>query len=198
MRDQKRRCHFDWEVIQHYHDSGRNRDECMSRFGFGIASWYKANRTGRLRARGSRFLVDWKTVQQYYDLGHTFGECRLKFGFSPASWSSAVKRGALTTRLHRFSLERILAESSSRSSIKRRLLDAGLLYNRCDECGVREWLGKPLSIQLHHRNGKKDDHRLENLAMLCPNCHSQTSTFGIRNRKKRPLGVEAHDHSRVV
>ena len=53
--------------------------------------------------------------------------------------------------------------------------------------GSRSWLGKPLSIQIDHRNGIRSDHRLENLRMLCPNCHSQTETYGAKNRKIRPL-----------
>ena len=43
--------------------------------------------------------------------------------------------------------------------------------------------GRPLELDLHHRNGDRDDNRLENLALLCPNCHRQTDTFGVRNRR---------------
>ena len=42
--------------------------------------------------------------------------------------------------------------------------------------------GKRLSIQLDHINGINDDYRLENLRMLCPNCHSLTETYGYRKR----------------
>ena len=68
--------------------------------------------------------------------------------------------------------------------IKQRLIRAGILENRCEECGLTDWRGKPLSIQIDHINGIKDDHRRENLRMLCPNCHSQTETFGSRNRNR--------------
>lgn len=176
---------YDWAAIQRYHDAGNNRDACMAHFGFKIATWYKAIGQGRLRSMVQRFVVDWVAVRQYYDTGHTYSECRAKFGFSSASWSKAVRLGLVSTRSHRFTLERILAESNSRVSIKRRLLEAGVLKNRCDECGINEWRGRFLSIQLHHRSGVKDDHRPENLQMLCPNCHSQTSTFGTKNRKQK-------------
>lgn len=55
-----------------------------------------------------------------------------------------------------------------------------------ETCGLEEWLGRPLSMALHHVNGEDADNRLENLQMLCPNCHSQTENFAGRNR--RPLG----------
>ncbi|MGZ5312302.1 MAG: HNH endonuclease [Solirubrobacterales bacterium] len=44
----------------------------------------------------------------------------------------------------------------------------------------------PLSLHVHHRNGDGTDNRLENLQFLCPNCHSQTDTYGGRNGHRRP------------
>ncbi len=66
--------------------------------------------------------------------------------------------------------------------MKERLLREGLLRTECEQCGLSEWRGKPLSVHIDHINGVKDDHRLENLRMLCPNCHSQTDTYGARNK----------------
>jgi 5-methylcytosine-specific restriction endonuclease McrA len=66
-------------------------------------------------------------------------------------------------------------------------MKAGLLTNNCQSCGLSEWLGKPLNMHLDHVNGVNDDNRLENLRMLCPNCHSQTPTYSGRNIKPRPL-----------
>ena len=48
-------------------------------------------------------------------------------------------------------------------------------------CGLTSWRGKPLALALHHINGDRLDNRLENLALLCPNCHSQTDNFSGRN-----------------
>jgi 5-methylcytosine-specific restriction endonuclease McrA len=93
-------------------------------------------------------------------------------------------------------LERLLVPNGgSRRNVKIRLLRSGVIQNRCVECGLSEWRGKPLSIHIDHINGVKDDHRLENLRMLCPNCHSQTDTYGARNRKRRRI---LHDHGRTV
>lgn len=67
---------------------------------------------------------------------------------------------------------------TGRSHLKLRLFDAGLKENRCERCGLSEWLGEPLTMALHHRNGRGKDNRLENLQILCPNCHAQTGNYG--------------------
>lgn len=51
------------------------------------------------------------------------------------------------------------------------------LGNKCCICGLSEWMGKPITLQLHHINGDNRDNRIENLQLLCPNCHSQTDSF---------------------
>ncbi len=82
-------------------------------------------------------------------------------------------------------VEQLLASPRDRHHLKRRLLRAGLKENRCERCGIDEWLGASLSMALHHVNGNGRDNRLENLQMLCPNCHSQTENFTGRNRPRR-------------
>jgi HNH endonuclease len=128
---------------------------------------------------------DWAEVQAYYDLGHSVRECRGRFGFAKQSWNDAVNRGAVVARPHAMPLDELLVAGrrSSRWNVKRRILAAGLAEGRCEECGIEDWRGKPLELDLHHRNGDRDDNRLENLALLCPNCHRQTDTFGVRNRR---------------
>ena len=189
---------LDWSEIQQYHDAGHNRDACADRFGFCIDAWYKAIRRGKLQASLQRISIDWDSVQRYYDAGHTLRECQATLRFSRGAWEKAVKRGDMKARPLKWPLARILAESKSGVSIKRRLLEAGLLKNECDECGLTSWRGQHLSIQLDHRNGVGDDHRLENLRMLCPNCHSQTPTFGTRNRKQNGRRQRNEIVSRVV
>lgn len=67
----------------------------------------------------------------------------------------------------------------------KRLIAEGIKEYKCEECGLSEWRGKPLTLQVDHINGDKIDNRIVNLKVLCPNCHSQTSTFG---NKKRACG----------
>jgi Zn finger protein HypA/HybF involved in hydrogenase expression len=78
----------------------------------------------------------------------------------------------------------VMVEGStySRGNLKKRLLKEKMLDNKCSICGLdTEWNGKPIVMILDHINGIPDDHRLENLRLLCPNCNSQTSTFAGRS-----------------
>jgi hypothetical protein len=85
-------------------------------------------------------------------------------------------------------LEEILVENSTYTcnhSLKIRLFKAGLIEDKCKICGITEWRGEKLSLHLDHENGKNDDHRLENLRLLCPNCHSLTKTYCGKNKGKQ-------------
>jgi 5-methylcytosine-specific restriction endonuclease McrA len=73
----------------------------------------------------------------------------------------------------------------NRGHLKKRLIAAGMLAEHCAACGLRSWLDRPLSLALHHINGDRHDNRLENLQLLCPNCHSQTDTFSGRSSHRR-------------
>lgn len=62
-----------------------------------------------------------------------------------------------------------------------------LKEQKCEICGLTEWQGKPIVLQLHHVNGNPTDNRLENLQILCSNCHSQTDNFcGSANKTEKP------------
>jgi hypothetical protein len=67
----------------------------------------------------------------------------------------------------------------------RRALDDIGRKRVCQFCGIEEWWNnKPLRLQIDHVNGRRWDNRQENLRYLCPNCHSQTETFGVKNNKR--------------
>lgn len=76
-------------------------------------------------------------------------------------------------------LEEVLVENNyvSSSGLKKRLFKEGVLTPVCSICGITEWLGKPAPLSLDHISGDNTDNRLENLRILCYNCHGQTETF---------------------
>jgi 5-methylcytosine-specific restriction endonuclease McrA len=64
------------------------------------------------------------------------------------------------------------------------------LYICIEKCGLSEWQGNPLVCELHHINGDSTDNRIENLQILCPNCHSQTDNFRSRNRNRKVMSAQ--------
>lgn len=71
-------------------------------------------------------------------------------------------------------------------NLKEKLFTLGYKERKCEKCGCgTEWEGKPLTLELHHKDGNHYNNNLDNLEILCPNCHSQTDTF--RSRVKANL-----------
>lgn len=67
--------------------------------------------------------------------------------------------------------------------LKRRLLSEGIFQRRCAWCGRKSWLRKPIPLELDHIDGDHLNNEIENLRLLCPNCHAQTPTYRGRNAK---------------
>lgn len=68
------------------------------------------------------------------------------------------------------------------NKLKHKLLSEGIFQNTCSVCGISEWLNQPIVCELDHINGNRYDHHLDNLRILCPNCHSQTKTYCGKNK----------------
>jgi|JI10StandDraft_1071094.scaffolds.fasta_scaffold00171_70 Zn finger protein HypA/HybF involved in hydrogenase expression len=86
--------------------------------------------------------------------------------------------------LKRLSDNEIFTPSSDvpNSIVKKRLLK--LVEYKCLICGISEWLGKHLVLQMDHIDGDHNNNLLSNLRLLCPNCHSQTSTYNQKRKIK--------------
>jgi 5-methylcytosine-specific restriction endonuclease McrA len=112
-----------------------------------------------------------------------------------------VARAAHLSDIRRTPDEDMFCENSScqRKNVKDRIIKSGMIEYKCVECGNKgEHNGKPLSLQLDHKNGINNDNRLENLRFLCPNCHSQTSTFaGKRLKKNKVYETEKQRNDRI-
>ena len=81
----------------------------------------------------------------------------------------------------------LIKHSSFRSTyhLKNRLLKEQLKEHRCEYCRNSKWMDKPIPLELHHVNGIKNDLRIENLQLLCPNCHALTDSYRGKNIGKR-------------
>lgn len=93
------------------------------------------------------------------------------------------------------SSDKLLKENCkhTRTVLRRCIIKNKLLPYRCAICGISKWNEKTLSLELDHINGINNDNRLENLRFLCPNCHSQTCTYGSRNQQKNESRYEISD-----
>ncbi len=119
---------------------------------------------------------NFKTLKKYielYELSTDFiDENRLKYishpKYNKESFLEMIKDG--NCKLHN-------------NQILRKLIDFKIKEYKCDICGIKDWNGKEIVLELHHKNGVHSDNRLNNLQILCPNCHSQTNNFRAKNIK---------------
>lgn len=107
--------------------------------------------------------IDRKIRELGIDTSHWLGEAHLKGRRQPKA----------------IPLENLLVEGVKTKiyPIKSRLIKEGIWEYKCVWCGISEWQGEHITLQMDHINGNRKDNRLENLRLLCPNCHSQTETF---------------------
>ncbi len=107
-------------------------------------------------------------------------------------WGSSKQRmGWLRGKRHdwgkKYPLDKILVENSTyrtTSRIKQKLLDEGIFIRKCYKCKNTDWMGLNIPLELEHINGNNTDNRIENLTLLCPNCHAQTPTHAGKNKRK--------------
>ncbi len=67
------------------------------------------------------------------------------------------------------------------NKLRERLIRENIKQKKCEVCEIEQWMERPISLELDHIDGDRTNHRLENLRILCPNCHSQTETYRGKN-----------------
>ena len=102
--------------------------------------------------------------------------------FTGQGWNTGLKFKPFEEK----PMSEILVKDSTYQSfkLKRRLLKERLKQHICECCRLSEWQGSPIPLELHHLNGDNRDNRLENLQLLCPNCHALTESYRGRNKKR--------------
>lgn len=120
--------------------------------------------------------------------GNSWGFSQIKRRMSELKLEQSDFKGKSVIKsniINEIKSEDILKENCKhqRTVLRRYVIKHNLIPYKCAICGCTEWNGKTLSLELDHINSINNDNRLENLRFLCPNCHSQTSTYGSRNKQ---------------
>lgn len=136
--------------------------------------------------------------------GNSWGYSQVKRRMDDLNLDYSIFKGKSavinTNKLNNVKKEDILKENCKhqRTVLRRYVIKNNLIPYKCAICGCTEWQGKTLSLELDHINGINNDNRLENLRFLCPNCHSQTSTYGSRNQQLNSSEYDIPDDLRKM
>lgn len=110
---------------------------------------------------------------------HTLNAYLQKMGIDYQGQQS--KKGRVTN-CYKSSFEYLGTNKSIKSTtLKEKLIRDGLKQAKCELCGLSEWMGVTLTLELHHKDGDHYNNSLNNLAILCPNCHSIQKIEGHRH-----------------
>ena len=139
----------------------------------------------------------------YTTKGNSWGYSQIKRRMTDLNLDYSIFKGKsylANKKSDKISEQDILRENCKhqRTVLRRYIIKNNLIPYKCAICGCTEWQGKTLSLELDHINGINNDNRLENLRFLCPNCHSQTSTYGSRNQQLNESKYDISDELRTM
>lgn len=132
-----------------------------------------------------------QSIIECYNDNITLHEASVKLSLSVVSlWRRAKKLNLKWSEIKRNSVNKIelidiLAgkyPNYQTYKLKNRLISEGYKINICEICNITNWNGNILNMQLDHIDGNPHNHKLDNLRLLCPNCHSQTETYCGKNK----------------
>ena len=70
------------------------------------------------------------------------------------------------------------------NKIRKKILEEGIKEHKCECCGLTEWIGNPIPLEIHHKDGDRSHNELSNFELLCPNCHAFTDSYRGKNSRK--------------
>jgi 5-methylcytosine-specific restriction endonuclease McrA len=121
-----------------------------------------------LKPAGGNYLGIKQAIKDYgFDSSHFTGKGHATKGAKPS-----------------LPLEMYLQRGTKQGShkLKKKIIEAGLKKHQCEGCGLTTWREKKIPLELHHLDGDQLNNTIENIQLLCPNCHAQTDDY--RGRKK--------------
>lgn len=175
------------EIIRSLLLSGKSYSDIRKEVGCSKATIsYHADRLGL--KKHCRPKYDWNYVQELIDDGYTVKEICDVTGMSSSSYSKAVNRKVIFPRKNKcdYTIDEILENfvnkrmsSYDRKLVRRIFFKEG--RTKCEGCGIDNWHGKRITLELDHIDGNPKNNVVENFRLLCPNCHSVTDTWRGRN-----------------
>lgn len=137
-------------------------------------------------------------IEQWITEGKTKAQMARELGCNPKTINPVLKKlgleyagnqgckGLSKPNGYELSLLEYLEKSIDIQSnkVRKKLLDEGYKEYKCECCGLTEWLGEPIPLELHHKDGNHFNNELDNFQLLCPNCHAKTSSYRGKNCSK--------------
>lgn len=183
------------------------------KFCFDCSPFY-AHNTSKTPNSSAKSVIDELTVEEFNKIveesksrneilfklklsisGHSAKLLNRRLKIEKTDTSHFIKGGELRNK--KYSNEEIYVENSHYTHIKDRFFDDKIVEYKCSVCNLPPyWNNSPLVLQLDHINGNRYDNRIHNLRWLCPNCHTQTNTFG--NKFPRHLRHNFGSEGKVV
>ena len=89
-------------------------------------------------------------------------------------------------RKPKMDLEDYLANSTDiqTNKVRKKILEENIKAHKCECCGLETWLGQPIPLEVHHKDGDRSHNELSNFELLCPNCHAFTDSYRGKNSRK--------------
>ena len=128
-------------------------------------------------------MLGWKPIGGNYRIVHKYIE---KYGIDTSHFdqTKSSKRKniyEITEKPCSYYFENNIAINGS--ILLKKLIKEGFKENKCECCGNTEWLNEPIPLELHHIDGNHANNKLENIKLLCPNCHTKTENFRGKKNK---------------
>jgi Zn finger protein HypA/HybF involved in hydrogenase expression len=148
----------------------------QNEFELAIKESYSLNQVceklGLFQSNGNRTSIKKRIHKLNLNIDHFYSSTN-------TSWMKG-KKSHNTKTLQEFL---VLDSNITSSHLRNKLIKEKIFEHKCYQCNNSIWNNKPIPIQLHHINGQNTDNRLENLTILCPNCHAQTDNYSSKNVK---------------
>ncbi len=128
-------------------------------------------------------------ICQYFNIGKKGGNystIRRRIEKEKIDTSHFVHTNYLSRWIPKEEFIKTIVQYKDNGFIKKKILEFELLKNECEICGqLPIWKDKPLTLQLDHKDGNRQNNNISNLRLLCPNCHTQTETYSMGQRKSK-------------